>query len=116
MLKGFIGFFGSETLAALECMPSVRVSAAGWSNGVNYILVHENKSYSFHGYPDFVALRDNYGAQRILAVGEVQNTSYPDTQNSIANTSAIMCIMIFKRKCHLSYCQAEEGPTGNVIR
>ena len=43
-------------LVYLFRMPGVRVSAAGRSNGVNYISVHRNKSYSFRGYPDFVAL------------------------------------------------------------
>ena len=59
-------------LVYLYRMPSVRVSAAGRSSGVSYISVHQNISYYFRGYLDFVALRDDYGAQRILvAVGEV---------------------------------------------
>ena len=54
----------------------------------------------------------------LVAVGEVQSTSDPDTQNSIygigllscpADTSAVICVTIFKRKyATLAIAKAEE--------
>ena len=64
-----------------------------------------------NGYPDFVAFKDDYGAQRILiGTGEIQSMSDLDTQNSIyavgsllnhmpaGHNAPIICITVFKRK------------------
>jgi hypothetical protein len=101
LLKRLLSFFG---------MDGFQVVPAGRQHGVSYVLSKNSERFHFRGYPDFVVLKEQFGARQILVcTGEIQSTSDPDTQNSIyavglllklcsQQNRPILCINLFKEK------------------
>ena len=54
-------------------IPDIEVSPAGQSNGVNYVLLHNDKKHSFTGYRDFVSFKEVCRTRGVLvSTGEVR--------------------------------------------